>query len=218
MKIRPYTLKQMESPAAFKKINIILVMCVLGSLFRLGYCWVHTPWKFAPDHMAWEILLDESIKEGDFSYSHLIHYPHEGGTIVVSLFSLLINFFTPLNSLAIAAFILDFLSRLIQLYVVKKIFTNKVSLAFGLWTIFAMPCIIPWAGVSFGLHSISSLFPFVFMYLIWKDGASHRHSVIMGLFLGLAVWFSYANIPLIPVYLSSGAHQSHICDCVTPHR
>jgi hypothetical protein len=140
------------------------------------------------------------VNGGHFSYRHLIYYPHEGGSILVSLLAHACNMISSFNSLTIAAFLLDIVSRLIQLYVVWNVFSRRIAYLFGAWTIFAVPVIIPWATVSFGLHSLSSFFPFVLMYLLWKDPRDRRQFIGLGIFLGFAVWFSYSNAVLIIVY------------------
>lgn len=158
---------------------------------------LYRPWEQAPDQIAWEILLGA----GGFSYDQFIHYPHEGGTIPVSALARFVRLFTEFSSLTLAALILDFLSRYIQLFVVRAIFDKRVLRAFGLWTIFALPSIVPWGTVNFGLHSISSLFPFVLLYFLSLDRSSSQQRLLEGGFLGLAIWFSYINIVLVPAYV-----------------
>jgi len=174
----------------------LLILALLGSLIRFLYGYLYTPWNEAVDQIAWEILLDQ----GSLSYDQLIHYPHEGGTIIISLLSHFFKIFTNFNSLTISAFVCDFAIRLIQLVIVKKIFDNKIAHLFGIWSIFATPAIIPWGVVNFGLHSLSSLFPFMLMYLIWLNKDSVKEQLQNGVFLGLAFWFSYINVVIIVVY------------------
>lgn len=174
----------------------VITICILGSIVRFTYGYFYEPWKLAPDHIAWELILDQV----SFSYDHLIHYPHEGGSILISLFSQFIKLFTSFSSLTIAAFILDFTIRYIQISVVKKVISTELAIIFGLWTIFAAPSIIPWATVNFGLHSISSVFPFILIYLLTQKKSSVSYHFFCGLFLGSAFWFSYSNVTLIPVF------------------
>lgn len=178
-------------------MNIVLSLTLLGSLIRIVYGFIYAPWDFAPDQIAWELVL----REGSWSYNQLIHYPHEGGSIFVSILSRLIGWFTAFNSLTISAIILDFLARFIQTYIVFKLLPKKLAFAFGLWTLFATPSILIWGTVNFGLHNISSVFPFILFYLMSLNLTSTKSQMGMGVFLGLAIWFSYANIVLIPVYL-----------------
>ena len=175
----------------------LLILCLLGSLVRFLYGYFYALWNLASDQIAWEILLSEKT----LSYDQLIHYPHEGGAIVISIFSHVVKLFTTFNSLTITAFLVDFCSRWIQLSIVQKIFNKKkITYSFGLWTIIGTAVIIPWATVNFGLHAISGFFPFVFLYLVWLNKDSKQHQINIGIFLGLAFWFSYSNVVLILVY------------------
>lgn len=175
----------------------LLFICLLGTLLRVIYAYYYTPWRFAPDHLAWESM----IRAGGFSYAELIHYPHEGGTILVSLLGKFIGLFTAFDSLTLSALLLDFISRHIQLYIVSKTFPVKVTLAFGLWSIFASPSSIPWGSLNFGMHAVSSSFPFLLFYVFQKNTGTLRFYLLSAVFMGLAVWFSYNNMVLLPAYL-----------------
>ena len=73
----------------FKRISFqIVLFCVLGSILRLVYGVLYTPWELAPDQIAWEII----IRNGEFSYSNLIYYPHEGGSFLISLQTMVLCF------------------------------------------------------------------------------------------------------------------------------
>lgn len=178
----------------------VLLLCLLGSFVRLLFGYYYELWTQAPDQLAWELV----IEQGNFSYDHLIHYPHEGGTILVSLLSYIVEIFTNFSSLTFSAVIIDFAVRYIQIRIVKKIFNTQVAFLFALWTIFATPSIIPWGTVNFGLHSLSSVFPFIFLFLLSQKKDSPRHQIVCGIFLGLAFWFSYSNFILIPVFFLYG--------------
>ena len=65
----------------------ILILCFLGTFVRIMYGLIYEPWLQAPDHLAWELL----IEQGSFRYDHLIHYPHEGGSILISIIGLSID-------------------------------------------------------------------------------------------------------------------------------
>lgn len=179
----------------FGKYGIFL-LCILGSVTRMLYGYVHGPWVHAPDHLAWEMI----IEQGNLSYSQLIHYPHEGGSVLFSLFSQLLEPFTGFSSLTISAFLTDFIVRFVQITIVKKVFNNRVAILFGLWTIFASPIVIPWGTLNFGLHSISSVFPFILLLMLFKNEQTKKDQLLIGSFLGLAFWFSYSNIVLIPAF------------------
>ena len=175
----------------------IFVLCILGAITRMFYGYAHEPWIHAPDQLAWEMV----IEQGDLSYCQLIHYPHEGGSILFSLFSQLLELFTSFSSLTISAFLADFVVRFVQINVVKKLFNNRVAILFGIWTIFASPVIIPWGTLNFGLHSVSSVFPFIFLLMLFKKEQTIKYQLLSGSFLGLAFWFSYSNVILIPAFI-----------------
>lgn len=174
----------------------VLALCFLGTLIRIIYGYIYEPWNQAPDHLAWELVIEQQ----QFSYDHLIHYPHEGGSILISLLSSIIELFTNFSSLTISALIIDFSVRLIQINVVKKIFNTRIAVLFGLWTIFAVPIIIPWGTLNFGLHSIASVFPFLLLWVLSKYNNTVKQQFLSGAFLGFAFWFSYSNIILIPAF------------------
>jgi hypothetical protein len=180
----------------FKPGIQILLFCFAGSIIRIIFGILLHPWNQAPDQIAWGIVLEH----GNFSYAQLIHYPYEGGTILISLLCHFIQLFTNFNSLAIAAILLDSVSRFIQLYIVRKIFNDRIFFFFAAWTIFATPTLIPWGTVNFGLHALSGFFPFLLLYLLWKSENTKKHQFWNGIFLGVAFWFAYSNFVLIPVY------------------
>ena len=171
----------------------IFILVLVGSIVRFLYGYFYTPWDSGGDHIAMEIL----IQNGSWAYIDLIHYPHEGGTIITTLLGRFISIFTSFNALAIVAFLFDILARIVQLVVVRKITNNYVFWIFGLWTIFAVPIMLPWASLSFGLHAISAVFPFLLIYILSRSTASKKYFVLLGLFIGFAIWFSYINIVLI---------------------
>ncbi|NOQ71615.1 MAG: hypothetical protein GQ574_06425 [Crocinitomix sp.] len=178
------------------KRRIILqtsALVFLGCIVRFIYGIIYQPWTVAPDHIAMEIL----VENGGWSYAHLIHYPHEGGTIITSILGRFVALFTSFNSLVVVAFILDLLSRFFQLIIVRKITNPTIFWAFGIWTIFAVPIMIPWATVNFGLHAISDIFPFLLLYMVYLKRDDKKHLILMGVFIGLSVWFSYNNVILL---------------------
>jgi hypothetical protein len=197
-------------------LNIVILLAFLGSIIRIIYGFLYAPWDISPDQIAWELVL----REGTWSYNQLIHYPHEGGTLLVSTLSRFIGWFSSFNSLTISAVILDFISRFIQVYIVFHVLPKKTAFPFGIWTLFATPSILIWGTVNFGLHNLSSVFPFILLYLMSLNLKSAKSQMGMGIFLGLAIWFSYANIVLLPVYiiysfLTSKTHSNRIFSLIT---
>lgn len=175
----------------------IIAIALLGSLVRIVFGFIYAPWNQAPDQIAQEVL----IQDGTWTYDQFIHYPHEGGSIVMSFLGHLVKLFTNFNSLTIVAILFDFGSRWVQLFVAHKIVDRKLFYAFGLWTIFATPTILYYGTLNYGLHALSSFFPFVMLYLLWLNKDSVKHNVLLGLFLGISIWFSYSNVVLIFPYL-----------------
>lgn len=174
----------------------IFILCVLGSFVRLWYAYQFKPWEQAPDQIAWELI----IEQHNFSYASLIYYPHEGGTIFISLLCFLIEPFTDFSSLSLSALLLDFCVRFLQIKIVKEVLGIKTARLFGIWSVFAAPCIIPWASLNFGLHYLSSVFPFILIYLLFREKNTVKYHFVYGIFLGLSFWFSYSNAILIPIF------------------
>jgi len=79
-------------------------------------------------------------------------------------------------------------------------FSAQVTILFGVWTVFAVPTLIPWGTVNFGLHYIAGIFPFILLLLLSIQKDTVKHHSICGFVLGLAFWFSYSNVVLIPVF------------------
>ena len=77
-----------------KNFSWLIVLVALGSISRLVFALEFQLWNQSPDQLAWELNLQEIFENGNWSYDSLIHYPHEGGTILISLFSLLFKPFT----------------------------------------------------------------------------------------------------------------------------
>jgi hypothetical protein len=171
----------------------IFLIWLLGTIVRVLYAINFEPWLEASDHLAWEILL----KLNSWEYKYLIHYPHEGGSILVSILAKLIGVFEKSQLLSVSALILDGFIRLLQILIVKSIWGKKVAVLFGIWMIFSISALLPWSSVVFGLHYISSVFPFVFLWLL-NSNKTHRFKPLwMGLFLGLSIWFHYSNFILL---------------------
>ncbi len=176
----------------------IFAFCLLGSIIRITYSYLHQPWLGAPDHLAWELVLEQ----GKFGYDYLIHYPHEGGSIIVSLLALVVENITSISSLTIVALLLDFIIRFVQIVIVQRLYNQWVTIAFGIWTLFATPIFIPWASVNFGLHYLSGVFPFILLYLTHTPLKTTRAQLILGAFLGVCIWFSYINVVAVLVFMA----------------
>lgn len=169
----------------------LLLLCIAASVVRFIYGYLYAPWNIAPDQLAWEI----SCAGNHWTYDQLVHYPHEGGTLLLSLMARMAAFFSSFHPLTVVAFVLDILFLIIKLFVVRTVFGNRTAIAFACWSVFVSPSILPWSTVNFGLHALSSVFPFLFLLLIWKHRTTTGYYAFAGFALGLSCWFSYINIP-----------------------
>ena len=183
-----------------KRIPWITVFLVAGTVVRVAYAALFRPWWQAADHLAWDIVLKSVGHFGGLGYWQLIHYPQEGGSIPVSLLTLLIGRIPGVAALPASALVMDALSRWMQLKVVAERFDRRVLLLFGAWTVAGLPILVTWSSVNCGLHSVASLFPVLMLWLVtappagpgqgWKDGA----------LCGLFIWFTYDCVLLLPLY------------------
>lgn len=181
-----------------KTWHIVVIVC-LGAVVRLIYGLQTMAWLASPDQLAWGIAIDEMMGSGHISYQQLIHYPHEGGSILLSLMAICLRpFATWVPPLSLAALLLQSISIFIQIMVCKKLFGGISTWWFAIWTVFAVPILIPWGTVNFGLHSLAAFWPFVSMYVLFKPATGLRRSWLAAIVCGFAVWFSYDNLILIP--------------------
>jgi len=182
-----------------KKWHLVIIL-LAGTIIRFIYGYSSKAWLGAPDQLAWGLSIDEMLHSKTWSYIQLIHAPHEGGSFLISLVSIL---FRPLQfilpSLSFTALLIDTIARLIQIKITQKLFGNETACWFGAWTIASVPLLIPWATVNFGLHSLFSFVPFVFFYfaIIYKE--NKYLPVLCGIISGIAVSFSYDSVVLVAV-------------------
>ena len=180
----------------------IILLVILGTIVRLVYGIYHRGWLSAADQLAWGQSLEEMMHSGLVSYKQLIHYPHEGGSFFISLIAIgLRPFGNILPPLSMAALFVDTLSRFFQILLSRRIFGSPTAAWFALWTVMALPLILPWGTVNYGLHSLSSFIPFVFIYFATTYKSRLPGSVLCGIVAGFSVAFSYDNLILIPAYL-----------------
>lgn len=182
----------------------ILFFVVLGTIARVIFSVLVQPWHLFPDHQVWQLSIDYAVTFNDYSFEHFIYYPHQGYSILISAIAILLKNIGFTYSLVIVSFIFDILIRFFQLYIVKNLYGEKVLIYFGIFTVFALPIMIVWAPISYESH-LASICPFIFVYLFKAKKQNNIHYCIIGLFLGLAIWFSYFNFVLallLPIYLS----------------
>lgn len=176
-------------------------LLLAGTIIRGMFGWLTRSWMEAPDQLAWQLSIDAMHGSGQWDYRFLVHAPHEGGTIVLGFLSLLFRPLPFLPPLSWSALLFDTGVRFVQISTTKKIFGDTIAAWFGIWTLLAVPVMIPWGTVNFGLHALSSLFPFLLLYTMhrYKD---HIHlPFLAGIVCAAAVSFSYDSLVLIPVCL-----------------
>lgn len=173
---------------------------IAGTVVRLVYGVLYEPWTQQPDQLAWGMVLSTVDVPDGISYRQLIHYPHEGGTIVLSLLALMIGPIGKLPALTVAALLFDLLSRLVQLLVVRRFFTASVLHWFGAWTVLSIPGVLPWAVVNYGLHALAAFVPFATLWLAFRGHTARYGHALDGLALGAMIWFSYSAVVLAPLY------------------
>ena len=184
-----------------KPLPWLWIFLLAGTVVRIAYAVLFKPWWEAADHLAWAIVLKSVGHVAGLGYWQFIHYPQEGGSIPISLLTLLIGRIPGIAALPASALLVDAFSRWVQLKVVAARFDRKVFLLFGAWTVCGLPILITWSSVNCGLHNLSSFFPFVVLWLISRPSEVNARVWTDGLVLGLAVWFSYNCLLLLPVYL-----------------
>ena len=156
----------------------------------------------APDQIAWGLSLDAMLQHGSFSYKQLIHYPHEGGSFLISIIAIILKPFNAiLPALSIAALLVDACSRWIQIKIAEKLFGQSTAVIFAVWTVFAVPLLLPWGTVNFGLHSLASFLPFIFIYIAISQSGKANEGTWCGIAAGLSITFAYDNLILIPAFL-----------------
>jgi hypothetical protein len=181
----------------FSKWSFVLIL-LAGTVVRFAYGYWSRAWLAAPDELAWGLGLDEMVSSQTWCYDQLVHAPHEGGSLLVSMLSLL---FRPFQSimppLSWAALLIDTFSRWIQVRTAQKLFGEKTALVFGVWTVLSIPLLIPWGTVTYGLHSLFSFIPFLFLYVMVEYKQNKYLPAITGLLCGIAVSISYDNLLLV---------------------
>ncbi len=182
------------------RVPWLAVFLIAGTVVRVAYAVLFKPWWQAADHLAWDIVLKSVGHFGGLGYWQLIHYPQEGGSIPVSLLTLLIGRIPGVAALPASALVVDALSRWIQLKVVSERFDRRVLLLFGAWTVAGLPILVTWSSVNCGLHSVASFFPFLMLWLVTAPHAGPARGWRDGALCGLFIWFTYDCVLLLPLY------------------
>jgi hypothetical protein len=103
--------------------------------------------------------------------------------------------------LSLAALIIELFGRYIQIKFTQRLFGSKVAGWFSVWTILSIPLLLPWATLNFGLHSLFSFLPFVFLYYLTQDQSKNSKFLLCGIITGLSLSFSYNSVIFIPAFI-----------------
>lgn len=176
-----------------------------GTLVRAWFGWSHQLWNMAPDQSAWDLALADVAHHGLPAYRHLLHYPHEGGTLLLAALALLVgSMLGPVPPLSVAALLVDTGVRYLQIGWAQRLFGVRTALCFAAWTVLAVPLMLPWATVNFGLHALMSFAPFAVAVLLNGQAKPFHTGLVLG---GLAV-LAYDVWVLLPacviVYVMDG--------------
>lgn len=175
------------------------VAVLAGSLVRGAYGVYHSLWDTAPDQLAWGMGFDDLVANGLLGYRQLIHYPHEGGTLVLSLlaipFKALDGVMPPLSW---AALLVDSFSRAVQILVACRLFGRTTGRWFAVWTVLGVPLVLPWATINCGLHSLVSFAPFLLVYLARRPDVPVFR---LGLITGVLACLSYDVLTFVPAVI-----------------
>lgn len=176
-----------------------ILAAVCGSIVRLVFGVHHQLWDCAPDQLAWQAVLDDAALHGVDHYHQLIHYPHEGGSVVLSLLALLFKPLGPLlPPLSWVALLVDTLSRFMQISIAQRLFGFRTAAWFAGWTVLGVPLLLPWATVNFGMHALVAFAPFALAGLAVKMDARPWK---IGLLTGLLLSVSYNVIVFVPAFM-----------------
>lgn len=208
MESGPLTQLDAEAPAAVVDRSagarsmpwwLVALSSLLGTVVSLLFGLRYRPWEAFPDHLAQAASLSRALETG-FRYNTLIHYPHEGGTIVGNLVAALLSGVSGPHALVVASLVLGCGSRALQIWAASRVFDGTTTRIFAIWTVLVMPAVLPWGTVSFGLHATAGCFPILVMMMVVRPLNRLRQAVAEGILLGLFLWFSYLNITLVPAY------------------
>lgn len=180
----------------------IYAFVLSGTMVRLLYGLYTKAWLGSPDQLAWGLSLDDAVQNHHFTYKQLMHYPHEGADLFISLLSFCLRPFSNIMPpLSLAALLLDTCFRFIQIRIAQRVFGNRTAGFYAAWSVFSVPLLIPWATVNFGLHSLASFWPFVMLYIAVCYRGRYPVHIVYAAVCCLSVLFSYDNIILLPAGL-----------------
>ncbi|NCI50622.1 hypothetical protein GWC95_11855 [Sediminibacterium roseum] len=186
----------MRSTARLRNGQVWAIV-LAGTAVRLAFGYFTRPWLASPDQLAWSLDIDAMLQNGHWSYFQLMHAPHEGAGLFLGVFSILLK---PLSSFipsfSLVALLCDAAGRFIQVRVAQKLFGNETAWWFAWWSVLAVPVLLPWGTVNFGLHAILSFIPFLFCVVFVKYRHTKYFPVVCGVASAVAVSLSYNSVVL----------------------
>lgn len=173
-----------------------------GTALRLVVGFAGRGWEAYPDQLAWGLVLEEALTQ-PLRLDQLLHYPHEGGTVLQSLLALalwLVAGAAPLGVpvLSWVALSVDSASRAFQIGIVNRVFGRSSAILFGLWSVAAVPGLVSWATVNFGQHALSAWAPFALLAAAASRSSRWSGPIALGLVTGASVAWSYDSLTLVP--------------------
>ena len=172
---------------------------LLGTVLRGVHGVAAHTWNTSPDQLAWGLGLEDAWRSGGAAYLQWVHYPHEGGSLLLSL---LARVFVPLASvmppLSWAALVADSGCRAVQILVARRSFSPQAALAFSLWTVLAVPLMLPWGTINMGLHALVSFAPFLLLAAVQRPV---ERPLLLGVGVGALCMLAYDAALLVPAYV-----------------
>jgi hypothetical protein len=170
-----------------------------GTLVRFFFGWSVQLWNSSPDQLAWGLALEDIWRGQGDGFDQWVHYPHEGGTLLMSALAwLFIPFASLMPPLSWVALLMDTLARTVQVFAAQRVMGASEARLFAWWSVLAVPLMMPWGVVNMGGHALVSFAPFVLLLLV---GGPRKDPLFSGVCIGLMVAFSYDTLLLVPVYL-----------------
>lgn len=174
------------------------LLVLAGTVVRWALLDGLKPWLAQPDQLAWQLLLEE----GDLRLDQLLHCPHDAGTGLLALIALaMAPLAGDLPPLSLSALAWDTVVRGVQVACAWAIFGRRTALLFAVWTVLAVPMLLPWAGVNVGLHHAAGLWPFL---VLWALAGEQPRWLLAGCLTGAAVVFSYNSLVLVGLLVAAG--------------
>ena len=186
-------------------------LALTGAIYAVGVAvrvaWTHAaqPWLYAPDHLAWGLLLREALA-GPVRADQLFHFPHEGWSVVDGVLALVVarlSALDPAEALAWAALVVDSIGRAIETVVVAALFGLRVALAFSVWSAVGNLLLIQNANAAYGGHLALSPWPLVALAIVLHPPGTRAGAIAAGAALGLSAALGNQDLILLFVVIAT---------------